>query len=135
MIDLSYAVLALEVKINRAMCERASVKDATGAPWAGTTVRALDVAAIRSMVSGLRILRRLHDLPTSTVGERIRAQRMRRGMSMVHLAEHAGIDRSYVVHLEAGRRMASQPALERIAYVLCCRVEDLQGGTGAAGVR
>jgi transcriptional regulator with XRE-family HTH domain len=39
-----------------------------------------------------------------TIGERVRAERMRRGWSLVALAEKTGWSKSYLCQLEMGRR-------------------------------
>lgn len=51
---------------------------------------------------------------SSVIGDRIRAYREARGLSQVELARELGITKSYLSHIEAGRR--SLP--ERMAEIL-----------------
>ena len=55
----------------------------------------------------------------------IAAWRRHRRMRQVDLAGAAGIERSYLSHLEGGARQGTSDTLTRIARALGCRVEDL----------
>jgi len=57
------------------------------------------------------------------LGARIKALRMKRGMTQEQLAAKAGLSRIYIAKLEASERMSpSFPALERIARALGVKV-------------
>jgi DNA-binding Xre family transcriptional regulator len=53
------------------------------------------------------------------------AWRKHRGMRQAELAEASGVERSYVAHLEGGKRQGTPETLARLAKVLGCTVDDL----------
>lgn len=66
------------------------------------------------------------------LGQRVRNQRTKRQMSQAQLAADSELSGSYLSLIEAGRRSASPPALERIATALDCTVDYLQTGRGGS---
>ena len=60
-----------------------------------------------------------------TIGRQLRARRQARGLSQAALAAKAGVSRVFVEKIEAGARIPSWGALERLARALGCRVELL----------
>lgn len=69
------------------------------------------------------------------MGDLVRAERQRTGMSQEALAHAANVNRSYYASLEAGRRNASLETLCRLALALGCDTADLVRGTQAAAGR
>jgi transcriptional regulator with XRE-family HTH domain len=65
------------------------------------------------------------------MGDLVRAQRNRAGLSQEALAHLAHVNRSYYASLEAGRRNASLETLCRLAAALECDTADLVRGTQA----
>jgi len=59
------------------------------------------------------------------VGKRIRALRLKRGWTQQILADHAGIERSHLARLEAGKREAGLLMLEKISEALEVAAADL----------
>lgn len=53
-----------------------------------------------------------------TIGEKIKAFRKSKGMTQAALAEKAGIDRTYINNVEAGRKVPKLNAISRIANAL-----------------
>lgn len=65
------------------------------------------------------------------LGEYIRGQRLKHGMSLRQLAEKLQLDRSYISRLEAGHYKHPSPeVLQRIALVLEIDYQDLFAITG-----
>ena len=56
--------------------------------------------------------------PTTEFGALLRSLRHRRGISQSKLAELAEFDHSHVSRLEAGTRMPTKEAVERLAFAL-----------------
>ncbi|OLT20745.1 hypothetical protein BJF78_09290 [Pseudonocardia sp. CNS-139] len=68
------------------------------------------------------------DGDTSAIGARVRKVRKRRGLSLQHAADLAGISKSYLSMLENGERSFSRRGLiEDLAYALGCSPIDLTG--------
>jgi transcriptional regulator with XRE-family HTH domain len=65
------------------------------------------------------------------MGDLVREQRLRTGLSQEALANLAHVNRSYYASLEAGRRNASLETLCRLASALECDTADLVRGTQA----
>jgi transcriptional regulator with XRE-family HTH domain len=51
--------------------------------------------------------------------------RQTRGWSQERLAEHAGLDRSYIAGIEVGARNPSLKALEKLAAALSVTISEL----------
>lgn len=60
-----------------------------------------------------------------TVGQRVRMERQRRGMSRRALAEASGVSERYLAELERGAGNASLLLLRQVAAALGLRIEDL----------
>ncbi|WP_410570454.1 helix-turn-helix domain-containing protein [Amycolatopsis sp. cmx-4-61] len=75
--------------------------------------------------------------PTSEdIGKNLLAFRHRRGLSQDQVGSAAGISRTYVSHLESGRRsFEKRGLLERLAQALSCSVTDLTGQPYPAGTK
>lgn len=58
-------------------------------------------------------------------GRRLRELRLKRGLSQEELAQHAGLDRTYVSQAEQGRRNATLITLMKIAGALGTTTTDL----------
>lgn len=69
-----------------------------------------------------------------TVGARIRAARLARGMTQADLAEEVGVSRSAVAQWETERSGQVRGNLTRIASVLGVTVEHLLSGGSATGL-
>ena len=69
-----------------------------------------------------------------TVGARIRAARLERGMTQADLAEEVGVSRSAVAQWETERSGQVRGNLTRIASVLAVTVEHLLSGGAAPGL-
>jgi DNA-binding XRE family transcriptional regulator len=57
----------------------------------------------------------------------IRVWRTYRGLTQTELAQHAGIDKTYLSQLELGRKAGSVTVLKRLAAVLSVDIDDLVG--------
>lgn len=57
----------------------------------------------------------------------IRVWRTYRGLTQTELAQHAGIDKTYLSQLESGRKAGSVSVLRRLAAVLSVDIDDLVG--------
>lgn len=68
------------------------------------------------------------DAALKALGERIRQRRLSLGWTQEALAEHAGIDRSYVGGVERGVRNLTFTVLCRLCVPLQCDVADLTNG-------
>ncbi len=64
-------------------------------------------------------------------GERVRALRTARGIAQADLAATIGVSKSYLSHIEAGRRPVTSAMLEKIAQALGVDVEQLESGMPA----
>ncbi len=64
-------------------------------------------------------------------GERVRALRTARGIAQADLAATLGVSKSYLSHIEAGRRPIPSRMLERVAAALEVDVEQLESGIPA----
>ena len=60
----------------------------------------------------------------SALGRRIRELRLAKEWSQERLAEHAGLDRSYVAGIEVGARNPSLKALDQLATALSVRLSE-----------
>ena len=69
--------------------------------------------------------RRHHETVATALGRRIRKLRQTRGWSQERLAEHAGLDRSYIAGIEVGARNPSLKALEKLAAALSVTISEL----------
>ena len=65
------------------------------------------------------------------VGERVRALRTARGIGQTELASTLGVSKSYLSHIEAGRRPVSASLLQQLAGALEVEVEQLETGVPA----
>jgi transcriptional regulator with XRE-family HTH domain len=73
------------------------------------------------------------DEATNAIGARVRTIRRRRGLSLKHAADLAGISKSYLSMLENGERSFTRRGLiEDLAYALGCSPIDLTGLPAAA---
>ncbi len=61
---------------------------------------------------------------TEEVGQRIRSLRTKMGLSQEKLALKAGIDRTYLAGIEAGKRNATITSLEKIVIALEISMKD-----------
>ncbi len=61
------------------------------------------------------------------LAQRLKRQRLKRGLSQSELARRADVAHSTVWRLEEGRHVATLAVLERLAKALRCRVGDLLG--------
>ncbi len=68
---------------------------------------------------------------TNDTGGRIRTLRMAREISQAELAATVGVSKSYLSHIEAGRRAVSTALLRKLAEALGIPPEQLQTGTPA----
>jgi len=75
----------------------------------------LDVAAVFANMADM-----------DTLGERIKATRLQRGMALRELARQAGIAPAFVTDIEAGRRMPSADVLARISATLDTPLGEFQ---------
>ena len=64
-------------------------------------------------------------------GERVRALRTTRGIGQTELAAAVGVSKSYLSHIEAGRRPVSGALMAQLAEALSVDVEQLESGTPA----
>ena len=64
-------------------------------------------------------------------GERVRALRTSRGIGQTELAAAVGVSKSYLSHIEAGRRPVSTSLMTQLAQALAVEVEQLESGTPA----
>jgi transcriptional regulator with XRE-family HTH domain len=62
------------------------------------------------------------------VGETIRVERKRAGLSQEELAEKADLNRNYIGEIERAEKKITLETLQRIAKVLKLRVTDLLAG-------
>ena len=60
-----------------------------------------------------------------TVGERIRAYRIKAGLSQENLAEKAGLHSTYIGQLERGEKNATLESIEKVARALDVSFETL----------
>lgn len=62
----------------------------------------------------------MNDLPRTarTYGDQVRARRHARGLSLAELGDLAGVTRSYICHIEHGRRTPGREVAEAIAQAL-----------------
>jgi len=60
-----------------------------------------------------------------SLGAAVRNRRERRGLTQEALAELAGLERTYLTDLEAGRRNPSVKTLDRLARALGVKVHTL----------
>jgi transcriptional regulator with XRE-family HTH domain len=70
---------------------------------------------------------------SNDTGERVRALRTARGVAQADLAASVGVSKSYLSHIEAGRRPVSNDLLTRLANALAVDVAQLETGTPADG--
>jgi tetratricopeptide (TPR) repeat protein len=68
---------------------------------------------------------------SSDTGERVRALRTERAVAQADLAASVGVSKSYLSHIEAGRRPVSNELLTRLADALAVDVAQLETGTPA----
>jgi tetratricopeptide (TPR) repeat protein len=68
---------------------------------------------------------------SSDTGERVRALRTARAVAQADLAASVGVSKSYLSHIEAGRRPVSNELLTRLADALAVDVAQLETGTPA----
>ena len=71
---------------------------------------------------------RRQETAATALGRRIRQLRAARGWSQERLAEHAGMDRSYVAGIEVGTRNPSLKAIEKLAAALRVPLSALFAG-------
>ena len=62
------------------------------------------------------------------VGETVRVERKRAGLSQEELAEKAGLNRNYIGEIERAEKKITLETLQRIARVLKLRITDLIAG-------
>jgi tetratricopeptide (TPR) repeat protein len=68
---------------------------------------------------------------SNSTGERVRALRTTRGIGQTELAAAIGVSKSYLSHIEAGRRPMSPALQHQVAEALGVEVEQLESGTPA----
>jgi transcriptional regulator with XRE-family HTH domain len=68
---------------------------------------------------------------SNDTGERVRALRTARAVAQADLAASVGVSKSYLSHIEAGRRPVSNDLLARLAAALAVDVAQLETGTPA----
>ena len=68
---------------------------------------------------------------SNDTGERVRALRTARAVAQADLAASVGVSKSYLSHIEAGRRPVSTDLLTRLADALAVDVAQLETGTPA----
>ena len=68
---------------------------------------------------------------SNDTGERVRALRTARAVAQADLAASVGVSKSYLSHIEAGRRPVSNDLLTRLADALAVDVAQLETGTPA----
>ena len=68
---------------------------------------------------------------SNDTGERVRALRTARAVAQADLAASVGVSKSYLSHIEAGRRPVSNDLLARLADALAVDVAQLETGTPA----
>jgi transcriptional regulator with XRE-family HTH domain len=66
--------------------------------------------------------------PVRRVGEQIRREREKAGLSVARLAENAGLSKAYLVKIENGTTNPSLGVLGQIADALQVTIADLVGG-------
>jgi DNA-binding transcriptional MerR regulator/mannose-6-phosphate isomerase-like protein (cupin superfamily) len=86
--------------------------------------RGFNAAAIRSM----RLAEQPASTPEPSLGEKLRAARRRRGLSLREAAQAAGLSVSHLSAIECGTRNASLAGLQRLAVALGIGVATLFGG-------
>jgi transcriptional regulator with XRE-family HTH domain len=64
-------------------------------------------------------------------GERVRAMRTARGIAQADLAARIGVSKSYLSHIEAGRRQVTPALLQLLAKALDVEVDQLESGIPA----
>jgi transcriptional regulator with XRE-family HTH domain len=69
------------------------------------------------------------------LGERLRAIRVLRRLTLREVADAAGVSESFVSQLERGRSNASVATLQRLAAALGIEISDLFGGDRKSGPR
>lgn len=60
-----------------------------------------------------------------SIGENLRALRMKRGLTQGELAEMVGVTRAFLCQIERGTKALSLPLAKEISEVLKCRIADL----------
>jgi DNA-binding transcriptional MerR regulator/quercetin dioxygenase-like cupin family protein len=91
---------------------------------AALRARGFNVAAIRSVLRGGS---RAPATPEQPLGEKLRAARHRRGLSLRDASRLAGLSVSHLSAIECGTRNASLAGLQRLAVALGIQVSDLFG--------
>ncbi len=71
--------------------------------------------------------------PGGSLGERLRAERLRRGLSLREASHLAGLSVSHLSAIECGTRNVSLAGLQRLAVALCIGVADLFDSAGPSG--
>lgn len=61
-----------------------------------------------------------------SIGERVRAERLARGMGLREVARHALIAPAFLTDIEAGRRNPSAKVMSRLATVLGVPLAELE---------
>ena len=69
----------------------------------------------------------------TAVGQRVRRERQRLGLSRRALAESSGVSERYLAELERGAGNASLLVLRKVAQALSLRIEDLASEPGNDG--
>lgn len=67
----------------------------------------------------------MNELDYSKIGQRIRQARLARGWQQAELAYRAGLNSSYVSHIETGQTKLSLPTIVKIANALSVSVDAL----------
>ena len=60
-----------------------------------------------------------------SIGENLRALRMKRGLTQGELAEMVGVTRAFLCQIERGTKALSLPLAKEISEVLKCAIADL----------
>ena len=96
---------------------------------AALRARGFNVAAIRSMLRGEEGAPAddRPGQPEQPLGEKLRAARHRRGLSLRDASQLAGLSVSHLSAIECGTRNASLAGLQRLAVALGIQVSDLLG--------
>lgn len=74
--------------------------------------------------------RQARDEAQETFGKHIRALREERQWTQAQLAEHSGLDVSYISQIERGRRDPSLTSLRSLAHAFTLRLPEFFGDSG-----
>lgn len=83
------------------------------------------------MAVPVMIVREARGIMSNDTGERVRALRTARAIAQADLAAAVGVSKSYLSHIEAGRRPITPALLTKVAEALEVEVVQLESGTPA----